>query len=326
MFFRSLWCPPGSSLAPILVERVIEDIVDKSLLELKLKPDFWVTYVDDHLTSIPREMIDILAQKLNSFHPKVQFTVEMQNEETKSINFLDTTVFNRQPKLITKWYYKEIASNRLLNFYSSHPKNMISNVAKAFIRRAISLTHKSFQKEIIETVTNILAKNSFPVKTIEELLHQVRSMARTKPSGTELSYAFMDQTTKENSQIAQSPITNVSITTQPAANSTMINTPSSHANEKKIFAGMTYISRLTEKVSKQIKKYVPNLCTAPRPPCKVGNLFTDMKEILRVGQNSMVVYDIPCGGCHGKKGYLGETTWNLDDRCGPPYNNVETRP
>lgn len=33
----------GSSLAPILVERVIEDIVDKSITELKLKPNFWAT-------------------------------------------------------------------------------------------------------------------------------------------------------------------------------------------------------------------------------------------------------------------------------------------
>lgn len=40
----------GSSLAPILVERVIEEFVDKALKDLKLKPDFWATYVDDHLT------------------------------------------------------------------------------------------------------------------------------------------------------------------------------------------------------------------------------------------------------------------------------------
>lgn len=46
----------------------------------------------------------------------------------------------------------------------------------------------------------------------------------------------------------------------------------------------------------------------------------------------MVVYDIPCEGCHGQKGYLGETTWNLDDRSGPPgghvrdLKNIEKRP
>lgn len=62
----------GSSLAPILVERVIEEIVDKSLEELSLKPDFWKTYVDEHLTSIKLEEIDTLEKKLNSFDPNVR--------------------------------------------------------------------------------------------------------------------------------------------------------------------------------------------------------------------------------------------------------------
>lgn len=43
----------GSSLAPILVERVIDEFVDRALKDLQLQPDFWSTYVDDHLTSIP---------------------------------------------------------------------------------------------------------------------------------------------------------------------------------------------------------------------------------------------------------------------------------
>lgn len=77
-------------------------------------------------------------------------------------------------------------------------------------------------------------------------------------------------------------------------------------------------------VSQQIKKHVPNLCAAPRPPNKVTNLFTDIKQKLRIGQNSMVE------GCHKQKGYLGETTWNLEDRCGSKghardLKNIEKR-
>lgn len=101
-------------------------------------------WMDDHLTSIPRDIIEVLTNKLNSFYPKVQFTVEIEDEITKSINFLDTTVFNQNGKLIMKWYYKEIASNRVLNFHSCHPRNMVLNVAKAFIRRVIS--HHIVQK------------------------------------------------------------------------------------------------------------------------------------------------------------------------------------
>lgn len=110
----------------------------------------------------------------------------------------------------------------------------------------------------------------------------------------------------------------------PAANSTMMNPQP----EKKVFVGLAYIPKLTE----QITKHIPNLCAAPRPLNKVGNLFTNMKEKLRVGQNSMVVYDIPCAGCHETRCYLGETTWNLNDRCGPPgghtrnQKNIEKNP
>lgn len=59
----------GSSLAPILVERVIEDIVNKTIEDLKLTPDFWSTYVDDHITSIPKEMASVVLDKLNSYDP-----------------------------------------------------------------------------------------------------------------------------------------------------------------------------------------------------------------------------------------------------------------
>lgn len=119
----------GSSLAPVLVERVIEEIIDKSLEQLKINPDFWTTYVDDHLTSINPNEIDLLEKKLNSFDPNVQFTVEIQDMDTQSINFLDTTVYKIGTQLRTKWYHKPIASNRLLNFHSKHPRHMIQNPA-----------------------------------------------------------------------------------------------------------------------------------------------------------------------------------------------------
>lgn len=123
----------GSSLAPILVERVVEHIVEKFLQELDLEPDFWFTYVDDHLTSIQGEMIRILQDKLNSFDPMVQFTFEVQKGDM-SIEFLDTTVYNCGNHVKTNWFHKPIASNRLLNYYSKHPRTMVLNTATAFIR------------------------------------------------------------------------------------------------------------------------------------------------------------------------------------------------
>lgn len=118
----------GSSLAPIMVERVIDEFVNRALDDLKLKPDFWSTYVDDHLSSIPKDKVEITKEKLNSYDENVQFTVELEDETTKSINFLDLTVYNEVNRLKTNWYHKAIASNRILNFHSKHPKNMVRNV------------------------------------------------------------------------------------------------------------------------------------------------------------------------------------------------------
>lgn len=82
----------GSSLVPILVKRVIEDTVDRALSKLNYEPDFWKTYVDDHLTSIKREMVDTLKDKLNSYDLDVKFMVEIQHKN--SIKFLYVTVHN----------------------------------------------------------------------------------------------------------------------------------------------------------------------------------------------------------------------------------------
>lgn len=71
-----------------------------------------------------------------------------------------------------------------------------------------------------------------------------------------------------------------------------------------------YIPELTERLSKQIRKHAPDLGLALRPPEKVSKIFTDMKQKLRPGQCSCVVYGIPCEMC--PKWYYGETTWTID--------------
>lgn len=152
---------------------------------------------------------------------------------------------------------------------------MILNVEKAFIRRVISLTHRSFRKQCMLTVKKILVKNSFPPKIVDKLIHQVNSVAYVPSSNTNQSYAFMDRTTRGNFDRSNMPndfqdLTNVnrSAVSNLVENSTMgIPQPSP---EKKVFIGMAYIPKLTEQVFKQIKKHIPNLSTAPRPMTNDG--------------------------------------------------------
>lgn len=58
-----------------------------------------------------------------------------------------------------------------------------------------------------------------------------------------------------------------------------------------------------------------------RPASKVSQLFTDMKQKVDTGQQSNVVYSIPCKMCLGR--YLGETSQKLCIRCGQHQNDVK---
>ena len=115
---------------------------------------------------------------------------------------------------------------------------------------------------------------------------------------------------------------------KPAANSSGIVLDQNNAMEKKKFAGLTYIPGLFEQLAHNLKKFEPNLTLAPRPPEKVARLFSDMKEELRPGQCSCVVYGIPCNGCNDW--YYGETSWTVDNRCKfghkKDLNNMEKNP
>lgn len=228
----------------------------------------------------------------------------IEDDENHSIEFLDTTIYNCGDKLITKWFHKPMASNRILNYYSKHPKNMVKNVAKAFIRRVFTLSHKKFHDENRNTIKEILIKNNFPPKTIENLIHQVWNSPNRNTgqnSSNQPSYPFINYTINDSNA------------TLPLANSTMASAQLQENTKKKRYAGMTYIPGLSEQLSKQLRRHSPELVIAPRPPAKVSQLFSDMKQKLRPGQCSCVVYGIPCSNC--KKWYLGETSWSLDNRC-----------
>lgn len=303
----------GSSLAPILVERVIEEFVNRALDELKLEPDFWSTFVDDHLTSIPENMIETLKDKLNSYDENVQFTVEVQDMSTKSINFLDLKVYNEGTKLKTNWYHKAIASNRILNFNAKHPKNMVRNVAKAFIKRVFSVSHHSFHDDNLNTVKKILAKNSFPLKMIDEMVKEVKNAYKFgNVSRGDKSYPFLDATKKPQ---RKGPIANSTMCEQKEISfkEMTLSQPPKYPKQALGYAGITYMEGVSEIIKTQLTRHAPQLKIAFRPPCKVSQAFTNMKDKLDNAQQSNIVYSIPCIQCG--RHYIGETSRCLWERC-----------
>lgn len=92
----------GSSLAPILVERVIEDAVTKTLEKISVRPDFWMIYVDDHLVfglhpRSPHRHAATITQLVAPTRP-VYCRVE------NCIKYLDMTLIKAGESIKSTWY------------------------------------------------------------------------------------------------------------------------------------------------------------------------------------------------------------------------------
>ena len=108
-------------------------------------PLFYYRYVDDTIMCIKREHIDLVVSIFNSYHKSLQFTFEM--EKNNSISFLDMTLINKNNRISTNWYQKSTSSSRIINFLSKHPIQQKRNIIYNLTDRAIVLSDKQFYLE-----------------------------------------------------------------------------------------------------------------------------------------------------------------------------------
>lgn len=145
---------------------------------------------------------------------------------------------------------------------------------------------------------------------VENLLYQVQSGRQQQ-----CSYPFLDSIVSTAAH-HQQPTSGPGNQSLPVANSTLVQQP-------KVFCGITYVPQITESLSGILKRNIPGLIVAPRPPAKIGSVFTELKQKLALEEKSNVVYKIPCNGC--EKCYIGETTQLLKTRAKQHENDVCNR-
>lgn len=77
------------------------------------------------------------------------------------------------------------------------------------------------------------------------------------------------------------------------------------------YAGITYMQGVSETIKTQLQRHAPQFKVAFRPPCKVSQAFTKMKD--KNGQQFNVVYSIPSLQCG--RSCIGETSRCFWERC-----------
>lgn len=154
----------------MIAQLVLEEVEETVLSRLSFTPTFFKRYVDDCILAIPYEKIDEVLSKFNSYHPKIQFTLE--KEENNNINFLDLSLSHSNNRIITKFFQKPTNSGRYLNFLSSQHISQKRGVVISLVDRAIHLTSPQFRTETLNKIKLILENNNYPVLLIQKIIKQ----------------------------------------------------------------------------------------------------------------------------------------------------------
>lgn len=137
---------------------------------MRFSPPFCVRYVDDLALAAPSSLLCHTLDTFNSFHPCLQFTIEIGSENT--LNFLDVTLILQNNRLIFDWFYKATFSGRYLSFLSQHPVCQKRGTVIGLIDRAFLLFHTSFHKKNKEFIIQILLNNCYPLNFIFRIFHE----------------------------------------------------------------------------------------------------------------------------------------------------------
>jgi len=249
--------PMGSPLSPILADLVMDELETHCLNLLQFDISVYYRYVDDIFTIVPRTEIDTILSTFNSFHQRLQFTHEIENNNV--INFLDTTVIRCGGKLLTNWYLKPTSSGRYLNYHSNHPFNYKINTINNLVDHAIMLSDDRFHSENIRTVKKILSNNCFPPKIIDRYVQKRVCTLRERKNMT------------------------ISVDNN------------SRAFDISSCILLPYIKNLSDNISRTIKKTSLKLIyTIPK---KLDKLIKRGKDKLSKTDRTNIVYKIDCNKC-----------------------------
>ena len=103
--------PPAPNLANGWLSKFESDIKG----DAKLYPRF----VDDILRDIKTSEIEGKLQEINSYHPKLKFTIE--REIQNSMPFLDMKIIRSENRLTSTWYSKSTDTGLTTKYHALAP-------------------------------------------------------------------------------------------------------------------------------------------------------------------------------------------------------------
>jgi len=165
VYKQTFGAPMGSPLSPVVADLILQRLESTILSDITYKPTFYYRYVDDIALAVPISQLNGLLAKFNSFHHRIEFTMEMERKGDR-LNFLDLTIIKQGNTLVFDWFRKPTFSGRFLNFYSHHPFTHKRGTMYSLIDRVFRLSHPEFHEKNFDLIIKILLDNGYPLDLI----------------------------------------------------------------------------------------------------------------------------------------------------------------
>lgn len=102
----------------------------------------------------PSDKINDTLSTFNPYHPRLQFTSKLENDNR--ISFLDVSLIRGGRSIVTNWNRKATFSSRMLHFHSTHPLTQKRAMVFNLVDRAVSISQTKFHKETLDLVRSLL--------------------------------------------------------------------------------------------------------------------------------------------------------------------------
>ena len=152
--------PMGSPISVVLAELFMQKLEEDIFLNAPYQPIFWKRYLDDIITVLPRDLIHVFLDYINSVNEHITFTVE--TETNNFLPYLDLNLIRKEDgHLMFDVYRKPSNHNNYLKYDSYHPTQTKRAVVKSLTDRAKNLCSIEVVESEKSKVQAILKSNGY---------------------------------------------------------------------------------------------------------------------------------------------------------------------
>jgi hypothetical protein len=171
----------GSPISPVFCELFLQEMETNVVLRHPYI-SFYRRYVDDIFAIVKSRYINQVLADLNGFHPSVQITTEI--EQNESIPFLDVLLTRKENAAFGfKVYRKQTHTDKYLNYNSHHHHSQKVSVIDTLVYRAFKICDEDNISDELHHIRKCVYENKYPMKLINERISimQTRTQRNVKP-------------------------------------------------------------------------------------------------------------------------------------------------